>query len=278
MTRIHPTALIEDGAVIGDDVEIGPYAVIFRHAAIGPHCRIHTGAVIGDVPQDLAFKNVESFVRIGAGCVIREHVTIHRGTKEGTGTEVGDGCFLMATAHLAHNVRLGNGVIMANGAQLSGHIVVEDQAVIGGMVGVHQFVRIGRLCMVGGYSRVTKDCVPFMLVEGSPAAVRGLNSRGAPWLALALTAVLATVMVLMNYSKSLVEGFTFLTLVVTAANLPLYLCCALALVSAKLEDRVWHISDITTFMGLRLLGLIPHAGEDLRDAHRRLRDLSGSPC
>jgi len=93
--------------VIGEDVEVGPHVVIFRHATIGPQCRIHTAAVIGDVPQDLAFRNVESFVKIGAGCVIREHVTVHRGTKEGTGTIVGDGCYLMAHSHLGHNAQLG---------------------------------------------------------------------------------------------------------------------------------------------------------------------------
>jgi UDP-N-acetylglucosamine acyltransferase len=130
MTRIHPTALIEDGVVIGDDVEIGPHAVVFSHATIGPHCRIHTGAVIGDVPQDLAFKNVESFVRIGAGCVIREHVTIHRGTKEGTGTVVGDDCYLMAHSHLGHNVQLGRQVILANGVLLAGYVEIGDLAFI----------------------------------------------------------------------------------------------------------------------------------------------------
>ena len=148
MTRIHPTAIIEDGAAIGDDVEVGPHAVIFRHATIGPHCRIHTGAVIGDVPQDLAFKNVESFVRIGAGCVIREHVTIHRGTKEGTGTVVGDGCYLMAHSHLGHNVQLGRRVILANGALLAGYVEIGDLAFISGNACVHQFVRIGRLAML----------------------------------------------------------------------------------------------------------------------------------
>ena len=161
MTRIHPTALIEDGAVIGDDVEIGPHAVIFRHAAIGPQCRIHTGAVIGDVPQDLAFKNVESFVRIGAGCVIREHVTIHRGTKEGTGTVVGDGCYLMAHSHLGHNVQLGRQVILANGVLLAGYVEIGDLAFISGNACVHQFVRIGRLAMLAGLTAAAKDVPPF---------------------------------------------------------------------------------------------------------------------
>ncbi|RPH98213.1 MAG: acyl-[acyl-carrier-protein]--UDP-N-acetylglucosamine O-acyltransferase [Zetaproteobacteria bacterium] len=178
MTRIHPTAIIEDGAVIGDDVDVGPYAVIFRHATIGPHCRIHTGAVIGDVPQDLAFKNVDSVVRIGAGCVIREHVTIHRGTKEGTGTVVGDGCYLMAHSHLGHNVQLGRRVILAN-ALLAGYVEIGDLAFISGNACVHQFVRIGRLAMLGGLAAATKDVPPFCTMRPTALnAVTALNVIG----------------------------------------------------------------------------------------------------
>ena len=117
--------------------------------------------VIGDVPQDLAFKNVESFVRIGAGCVIREHVTIHRGTKEGTGTVVGDGCYLMAHSHLGHNVQLGRQVILANGVLLAGYVEIGDLAFISGNVCVHQFVRIGRLAMLAGLTAAAKDVPPF---------------------------------------------------------------------------------------------------------------------
>jgi UDP-N-acetylglucosamine acyltransferase len=179
MTRIHPTAIVEDGAVIGDDVEIGPHAVIFRHAAIGPRCRIHTGAVIGDVPQDLAFKSVESFVTIGADCVIREHVTIHRGTKEGTKTVVGEGCFLMAHSHLGHNVQLGRRVILANGVLLAGYVAIGDSAFLSGNAVVHQFVRIGRLAMLGGLTAAAKDVPPFCTTRPAMlSVVTALNVIG----------------------------------------------------------------------------------------------------
>ncbi len=177
--KIHPTAVIEEGAKIGEGTEIGPYAVIYRHAEIGSNCRIHAGAVIGDTPQDLAFKDVSSRVRIGANCVIREHVTIHRGTKEGSETVVGSDCYLMANSHLAHNVRLGDRVILANGVALAGYVEVGDRAFISGNATAHQFVRIGRLAMVGGLSGSSKDVPPFcMAASVSFSVVAGLNVVG----------------------------------------------------------------------------------------------------
>jgi len=179
MSIIHPTAVIEDGAVIGDNADIGPHAVILRHVTIGPNCRIHAGAVIGDLPQDLAFQAAETFVHIGADCVIREHVTIHRGTKPGTATVVSDGCYLMAHSHLAHNVRLGNRVILANGALLAGYVDVGDLAFISGNVVVHQFVRIGRLAMLSGGCGIGKDVPPFCTTVGLERnAIGGLNAIG----------------------------------------------------------------------------------------------------
>lgn len=179
MASIHPTALIEDGAVIGEDVDIGPYAVILRGTSVGPRCHIHAGAVIGDLPQDLAFRPTDSFVRIGADCVIREHVTIHRGTKPETATVVDDGCMLMANSHLGHNVRLGSRVILANGVLLGGYVEVGDGAFISGNVSVHQFVRVGRLAMLGGNCAVSKDVPPFCTTPGvSRNVVAGLNVVG----------------------------------------------------------------------------------------------------
>lgn len=176
---IHATAVIEDGAVIGDNADIGPHAVIFRHTTIGPNCRIHAGAVIGDLPQDLAFRPTDSFVRIGADCVVREHVTIHRGTKPGTATVVGDGCYLMANSHLAHNVRLGSRVVVANGALLAGYVEVGDEAFISGNVVVHQFVRIGRLTMLSGGCGIGKDVPPFCTTIGIQRnSIGGLNTIG----------------------------------------------------------------------------------------------------
>jgi UDP-N-acetylglucosamine acyltransferase len=179
MSSIHPTAAIEDGAVIGRDVDIGPHAVVLRNVTIGPNCRIHAGAVIGDLPQDLTFQPAETFVRIGADCVIREHVTIHRGTKPGTTTVVGDGCYLMANSHLGHNVRLGTRVIVANGALLGGYVEVDDGAFISGNVLIHQFVRVGRLAMLSGGCGIGKDVPPFCTTVGLERnRIGGLNTVG----------------------------------------------------------------------------------------------------
>lgn len=194
---IHPTAVIEAGAELGKDVTIGAFAYIERdvkvgdRCVIGPHvsvlryttlgsgCRVHAGAVIGDIPQDFAFKDEESYVRIGANCVIREGVTIHRGTKAGTVTEVGDDCLLMAQSHLAHNVKLGNKVIVANGALLAGYVEVGDLAFISGNCLVHQFTRIGKLVMMSGASAVQKDVLPFCMTRSvSPNTIMGLNVVG----------------------------------------------------------------------------------------------------
>lgn len=176
---IHSTAIIEDGVVLGSDVEVGPYAYILAGAVIGDGCRIgphvtiygsvklgagsevHATAVLGDTPQDTGFDGGESFVVIGSDCIIREGVTIHRGSKDGTTTVVGSGCMLMAFSHVAHNVELADGVIVANGALLAGYVTVGANAFISGNVAVHQFVRIGRLAMLGGGTMVSKDVPPF---------------------------------------------------------------------------------------------------------------------
>lgn len=196
MSEIHPTAIIADGALIGQDVEIGAYCVIGPHVTIGdganlrPHvvidghttigagCNLFSFACIGSQTQDLKFRGGSSTVEIGEGTTLREYVTVNSGTHEGERTIVGAGCHIMAYCHIAHACRVGNGVIMANAATLAGDVLIEDQAVIGGLSGVHQFCRIGRMCMVGGCTKVVKDCAPFMMVDGNPAAVRGLNLIG----------------------------------------------------------------------------------------------------
>lgn len=194
---IHPTACVESGADLGEDVEVGPFAfvatgarvgdgcrigphaVIYPFARLGASCSVHAGAVIADVPQDLDFEDVESFVEIGDGCVVREGVTIHRGTVEGSSTTVGNECFLMANCHLAHNVRLGNKVILANGALLAGYVEVGDGTFVAGLVGVHQFVRVGRLVMLGGASSISQDVPPFCMTRsGALNTVSGLNVVG----------------------------------------------------------------------------------------------------
>ncbi|MEI6970923.1 MAG: acyl-ACP--UDP-N-acetylglucosamine O-acyltransferase [bacterium] len=171
---VGPFAVIEKNTCIGDGVVIGPHTVICRHTTIGAGSRIHACAVIGDLPQDLAFKDAVSYTRIGAGCTLREGVTIHRGTKPETATEVGDNCFLMANAHLAHNVKVGNGVIIANGVLCAGYVEIGDRVFVSGNCAIHQFIRIGRLAMLGGLSAISQDLPPFFTTR--PAS---LNSVAA---------------------------------------------------------------------------------------------------
>lgn len=194
---IHPTAIVESGSELGKDVTvgafsyieagvklgdgcvIGPHVTILRHTSLGANCRVHAGAVLGDLPQDLAFQGEETYVQIGQSCVIREGVTIHRGTKAGSITEVGNHCLLMAQSHLAHNVKLGNHVIVANGALLAGYVEVGDRAFISGNCLVHQFTRVGRLAMMSGASAVQKDVLPFCITRSvSPNTIMGLNVVG----------------------------------------------------------------------------------------------------
>ena len=196
MPKIHPTAVISPEAEIGD-AEIGEYVVIRGRVKIadgvyvGPHTyiegkvtigegtRIIFSASIGAPPQDLKYSGEPTEVVIGKNNIIREFVTIHRGTAGGGGiTRVGDGNLLMAYVHIAHDCHLGNGIILANATNLGGHVVVEDEAVIGGLVGVHQFVHIGKLAMVGAASMVLQDVLPFALVSGNPARVHDINRVG----------------------------------------------------------------------------------------------------
>lgn len=195
--RIHESAIVEKGAELGRGVEIGPFSLVSADAVIGDGvrigervsilgkarlgrgCAVHPGSVIGDVPQDLAFSGADTYVEIGTDCIIREGVTVHRGTKPGTSTVIGRDCFLMAFSHCAHNVRLSDGVVLANGVLLAGYVEVGEGAFISGNVSVHQFNRIGRLAMVGGNSAVNKDVPPFMTVRpASLNGVAGVNSVG----------------------------------------------------------------------------------------------------
>jgi len=177
--HVGPGAVIEADTTIGDGCVIGPHAVIRAYTTLGAECRVHAGAVIGDTPQDLAFKNVKSFVRIGARCTFREGVTVHRGTKEGTETVMGDDCYLMVNSHVAHNVVLGNRVIFANGVLLGGYVEIGDGAFISGNSVVHQFCHIGRLAMVGGLSAISKDVPPFCMTRsGGLNSIVGLNVVG----------------------------------------------------------------------------------------------------
>jgi len=195
--QIHSTAVVSPKARIGNDCYIGPFAVIGDEVTLGDRVRIdgqcvidgrtHIGdethlypfVSIGLPPQDLKFAGEASETVIGRRNRVREFVTIHRGTAGGGGiTRIGDDCFLMAQAHVAHDCLLGNNVLMANAATLAGHVIVDDGANIGAYSGVHQFCRVGREAYVGGYSVVVKDALPFALTVGNHAKCYGVNKVG----------------------------------------------------------------------------------------------------
>lgn len=195
---IHPTAIISKEAKIGKDVEIGPYSYIGKkvcigdntkignnviiedYTTIGKNCNIFHHTVLGTIPQDINFKEAEETqLVIGDNNIIREFVMINRGTGHGGGvTRIGNGNFIMAYAHIAHDCMIGNNVIMANGVQLAGHVIVEDFACIGGLAAVHQFVRVGAYSMIGGVSGVSQDVLPYILVTGNRAEPYGINVVG----------------------------------------------------------------------------------------------------
>jgi UDP-N-acetylglucosamine acyltransferase len=195
--NIHPSAVVSPRAEIGEDAYVGPFCTVGEEVHLGARVRLESSVVvdgrteIGDdthvfpfasvglAPQDLKYRGEPAETRVGRKCRIREFVTIHRGT-EGGGmlTEIGDDCLIMAQAHVAHDCRLGSGVIMANAATLAGHVSVADGANIGAYSGVHQFCRIGREAYVGGYSVVVKDALPFALTVGNHAKCYGLNTVG----------------------------------------------------------------------------------------------------
>ncbi|MDP6685497.1 MAG: acyl-ACP--UDP-N-acetylglucosamine O-acyltransferase [Candidatus Omnitrophota bacterium] len=194
--KIHATAIVDKKAKLADDVEVGPYAiigpevVIGRASKIGAHvviegyttigekCRIFTGACVGTIPQDLKYKGKKSFLKIGNNNIIREYVTMNPGTDEGGVTSVGDGNLFMAYSHVAHDCIISNGCILANSGTLAGHVTLEDKVVIGGLTAIHQFVRVGKLAILGGCSKVVQDIPPFSMCDGHPAKVYSLNSVG----------------------------------------------------------------------------------------------------
>lgn len=176
--RIGPFAVIEEDTDIGERCEIAAHAVIKRFTRMGPDNRIGEHAVVGGEPQHLGFNGERSHLVMGSGNVVREGVTLHRAWKAEEATIIGDRCYLMAYSHVGHDCRIGDQVIVANGAQLAGHVEVGDRAFVSGNVAVHQFARIGRFAMVSGLSRISQDCLPFMITEGSPARARAVNVVG----------------------------------------------------------------------------------------------------
>lgn len=197
MPNIHPTAIVEPGAELAEDVSIGPYCRVGPQVVLGPGTvvlqgaivegltrlgkgnRIFPYAIVGAEPQDRKYQGEPSRLEIGDDNVIREHVTIHIGTEAGGGlTRIGNKNLIMAGTHVAHDCLIGNGCILANYTGLAGHVTLEDHVTLGGQTGVHQFVRIGSLSMTGGGSKVGKDIPPFTVAQGYPARLRGVNHIG----------------------------------------------------------------------------------------------------
>jgi UDP-N-acetylglucosamine acyltransferase len=194
--RIHPSAVVSPDARLGANVEVGPFALIGENCDIGDGCvigpratlernvrlepdvKVGSGSILGGDPQDLKFKGEVTTVEIGEGTTIREYATINRGTSHSMRTTVGRHCFIMSYVHLAHDCQVGDGVIISNGAQLAGHVVVEDKAIISGLTAMHQFVKIGAYSFIGGCSRVAKDVPPYVKAVGNPVKLYGLNSIG----------------------------------------------------------------------------------------------------
>ena len=194
---IHPTAVIEHGADISDDVSIGPFSyigsqvtlcsgvrikshvVVTGNTEVGEQTVIYPFSVIGEIPQDLKFSGEKTFLKIGKRNKIREHVTINTGTAGGGGlTSIGNDCLFMAGCHVAHDAIINNKVIVANNGAIAGHCIIEDDVIIGGLAGIHQFVRIGRGAIIGALSMVTNDVIPFGLVQGPRGTLDGLNLIG----------------------------------------------------------------------------------------------------
>lgn len=193
---IHPTAVIHPRATIGADCEVGPYCVIGEHVVLGKSCKLHSHVVIdghtqlGDAneiypfasiglkTQDLKWKGGITRTVIGDKNTFREYVTVHSATSDGEITTIGSHNNLLAYSHVAHNVTMGNHIIMSNVGTLAGHVTVEDYAIVSGLAAVHQFCRIGKMSIIGGCSKVVQDVVPFMIADGNPAETRTINKVG----------------------------------------------------------------------------------------------------
>ena len=177
---IGPYSVIEGSVTLGDNVRIGSHCMLTGQTTIGSNCKIYTGAVIGSAPQDKKHTSDDNvFLNIGENNIIREYVTINPGTVEGgSKTVVGDNNLIMAYSHIAHDCIIGNNCVMANAATLGGHVTIEDGAMVGGLSAVHQFVRLGRLSIIGGCSKVVQDVPPFSTCDGHPAKVVNTNAIG----------------------------------------------------------------------------------------------------
>jgi len=195
-SRIHPTAIIDPSAVIGEGTEIGPYCVIGAGVELGANCRLlnhvtisgpsrigsgntfYSYGSIGQQTQDLKYVGEPTHLEIGDGNCFREFCTVHRGTAPGSLTKIGNGGNFLSYAHIAHDCIVGDKVIFSNNGTLGGHVQVGDHAIIGGLTAIHQFCRIGKFALTGGCSKIVQDVPPFMIADGNPAIVRGINQVG----------------------------------------------------------------------------------------------------
>jgi UDP-N-acetylglucosamine acyltransferase len=195
-TRIHPSAIVDPEAELGQGVVVGPWSIIGprvrigdgtriashvlveRDTTVGVDCHLHQGAVLGTDPQDLKFRGEETILVVGDRTVIREYATLNRGTADLRRTVIGDDCLLMAYSHVAHDCQIGNNVVLANAVNMGGHVFIEDWAIVGGLTAIHQFVRIGAHAFVGGASRTSQDVPPYTKAAGSPCRLYGLNTVG----------------------------------------------------------------------------------------------------
>ena len=196
MSHIHPTAIVDQNAQLGDNVSVGPFSIVEGETSIGSgtqigahvvissgttlgqNCKIFKGAVLGTQPQDLKFADEKTFLTIGNNTTVREFATLNRATTHSYYTRIGDNCLLMAYSHVAHDCQIGNNVNLANSVNLAGHVIIEDFVGIGGLTPVHQFVKIGKHSFIGGGLRVPKDVPPFILATGEPLTFGGLNRIG----------------------------------------------------------------------------------------------------
>jgi len=193
---IHPTAIVSPLAKLGNNVRIGPYCVVGAHVELGDDCILHSHvvleghstfgrgneffpfAVVGGKTQDLKYTGEPTYLEVGDHNVFRENCTVHRGTHEDLPTRIGSNNLLLCYSHVAHDCQLGNHIILSNSVGLAGHIIVEDHVIVSGLAACHQFCRIGKHSIIGGLAKVVQDVPPFMIVDGHPAATRGLNIVG----------------------------------------------------------------------------------------------------
>ena len=176
--EIGPFSIIEDNVKIGENTKVGPHCLITGFTTIGKNCQIFKGSSLGTAPQDLKYRGEKSYVEIGDFNVIREFTTVNPGTEKDEKTLIGNNNLIMAYSHIAHNCKVGSNCVFANAATLAGFVEIEDRVVVGGLVAIHQFCRLGTLSIVGGCSKVVQDIPPFSMADGHPASVKSMNLVG----------------------------------------------------------------------------------------------------